>query len=145
VLRSLDDLLGLIGRLYPEDAPKPFLLLQGVTRIKAGKDAGQEARSVHSTKKRLEGVAAAADPIEELFGCNLASAAEAVAMRRPQEMIGQLLLGELAERAFERIYKETMGTNELILEDAREARNETDYRVLNGQRRPVFRINIKFY
>lgn len=33
----------------------------------------------------------------------------------------------------------------LYLEDAREARNETDYRVLNGQRRPVFRINIKFY
>jgi hypothetical protein len=60
-------------------------------------------------------------------------------------MIGQLLLGELAERAFEGIYKETMGTNELILEDDRGARNETDYRVLNGQRRPVFRINIKFY
>jgi hypothetical protein len=34
-----------------------------------------------------------------------------------------------------------MGTDELILEDARDARNETDYRVLNGQRRPVFRIN----
>ena len=60
-------------------------------------------------------------------------------------MIGQLVLGELAERAFESIYKQTMGTDELILEDSREARNETDYRVLNGQRRPVFRINIKFH
>ena len=146
MLQSLDDLLGLIGRLYPEGtAPKPFLLLHGVKRVKAGEDARQVARSVRSTRKRLEALAATADPIEGLFGCNLASAAEAAAMRRPQEMIGQLLLGELAERAFERIYKETMGTNELILEDAREARNETDYRVLNGQRRPVFRINIKFY
>ena len=32
-----------------------------------------------------------------------------------------------------------------MLEDDRGSRNETDYRVLNGQRRPVFRINIKFY
>lgn len=145
MLRSLDDLLGLIGRLYPENPPPPFLLLQGVKRVKAGEDAGQVARSVRSTRKRLEALAAAADPLEELFDCGLASACEAEAMRRPQGMIGQLLLGELAERAFERIYKETMGTDELILEDAREARNETDYRVLNGQRRPVFRINIKFY
>jgi len=38
-----------------------------------------------------------------------------------------------------------MGTDELMLEDDRSSRNETDYRVLNGQRRPVFRINIKFY
>ena len=66
-------------------------------------------------------------------------------MQRPRSMLGQLLLGELAERAFERIYKETMGTGELILEDDRVSRNETDYRVLNGQRRPVFRINIKFH
>jgi len=66
-------------------------------------------------------------------------------MRRPRDMVGQLLLGELAERAFETIYKETMGTDELKLEDARSSRNETDYRVLNGQPRPVFRINIKFH
>ena len=145
MLQSLDDLLGLIGRLYPDDPPQPFLLLKGVKRVKVGDDAGQVARSVHSTRKRLEALAAAADPLEALFGCTLASAAQPDTMRRPQGMIGQLLLGELAERAFERIYKETMGTDELILEDAREARNETDYRVLNGQSRPVFRINIKFH
>ncbi|HSB82188.1 MAG TPA: hypothetical protein VLM91_25690, partial [Candidatus Methylomirabilis sp.] len=44
-----------------------------------------------------------------------------------------------------RIYRDTMGTSELILEDDRSSRNETDYRVLNGQQRPVFRINIKFF
>jgi hypothetical protein len=60
-------------------------------------------------------------------------------------MLGQLLLAELAEPAFETIYKNSTGTDELFLEDARGARNETDYRILNGQRRPVFRINIKFY
>jgi hypothetical protein len=145
VLRSLHDLLGLIDRLYPDNPPLPFLLLQGVKRVKAGEDARQVARTVRSTRKRLEALAAAADPIAELLGCGLVSAGEPEAMRRPQGMIGQLLLGELAERAFEKIYKDTMGTDELILEDSREARNETDYRVLNGQQRPVFRINIKFY
>lgn len=145
MLRSIDDLLSLIDRLYPEDPPPPFLLLRGVQRVRGGGDAGSLARGARTTRKRLETLAAAADPLEALFGSGLAAASEAEAMRRPQGMIGQLLLGELAERAFEKIYKETMGTDELVLEDAREARNETDYRVLNGQRRPVFRINIKFY
>jgi len=145
VLTSLDDLLGVARRLYPQDLPTPFSLLQGVHNIKAGQDAKEVARSVHSTAKRLNGLAAATDPVDDLLGTSLAAAAEAETMRRPRGMIGQLLLGELAERAFESIYKETMGTNELILEDSREARNETDYRVLNGQRRPVFRINIKFH
>jgi hypothetical protein len=145
VLRNLDDLLRLITQLYADDPPQPFHLLQGVARVKAGEDVSQVARAVHSTRKRLQSLADAADPVNELFDCSLATASQVDLMKRPQGMIGQLLLGELAERAFEKIYKETMGTNELILVDAREARNETDYRVLNGHQRPVFRINIKFY
>jgi hypothetical protein len=145
VLQNLDDLLGLIGRIYSDDPPRPFLLLDGVKRVKLGEDARQVAASVRSTRKRLETLAAIADPLEKLFKCDLATAAAPDAMQRPRSMLGQLLLGELAERAFERIYKETMGTGELILEDDRVSRNETDYRVLNGQRRPVFRINIKFH
>ena len=66
-------------------------------------------------------------------------------MAKARAMLGQLLVGALAERAFEKIYKTTMGTSELKLEDFRDSRNETDYRVLNGQNRPVFRINIKFH
>ncbi len=145
MLTSLDDLLAVARRLYPRDLPRPFSLLQGVQDIKDGQDVKDVARSVRSTPKRLTGLAAATDPMSDLLGTSLAAAAESEAMRRPRGIIGQLVLGELAERAFESIYNETMGTNELILEDSREARNETDYRVLNGQRRPVFRINIKFY
>jgi hypothetical protein len=145
VLHDLDDLLGLVGRLYPEDPPDPFPLLEAVARVRNGEDAAQLRKTAHTTRKRLEALAAAADPIEQLFGFSLAAVGETEAMRRPRGMIGQLLLGELAERAFVRIYKQTMGTNELILEDDRSSRNDTDYRVLNGQRRPVFRINIKFY
>lgn len=144
MLRSLDDLLAIAGRLYPSNPPRPFLLLQGARRVLAGEDTGHVAHATRSTRKRIEALAAATDPVMEIFGCDLASAAEVGAMRRPRDMIGQLLLGELAERAFETIYRETMGTDDLMLEDARSSRNETDYTVLNGQRRPVFRINIKF-
>lgn len=145
MLRSVDDLLAVIERLYRENPPQPFLLVDAAKRLKAGEDAGDVARSVRSTRRRIESLAAAPDAVKEVFGCDLASAATPDAMQRPREMIGQLLLGELAERAFEEIYQETMGTNELFLKDDRSSRNETDYRVLNGQRRPVFRINIKFY
>jgi hypothetical protein len=105
VLRSLDDFLALIGRLYSDTPPAPFLLLHGIQRVKAGEEPGHVARLVHSTRKRLETLAEAADPIAGLFGVGLAAAGEAEALRRPQGMIGQLLLGALAERAFETIYK----------------------------------------
>ncbi len=145
VLQSLDDLVRVVGQLYRDNPPRSFLLLESARRVQAGDDAAEIARTVRSTKARLEALAAARDPIAELLGIDLASATTTEAMQRPRNMLGQLLLGELAERAFEAIYKETMGTNELILEDDRSSRNETDYRVLNGQHRPVFRINIKFH
>lgn len=145
MLQNIDDLLAIIGQLYKENPLKPFVLLQAVKRIKGGEDPNNVARSVHSTRKHLEKLAAAPDSILEIFGCSLTLAATPETMRRPREMLGQLLLGDLAERAFEEIYRETMGTNELLLEDDRISRNETDYRVLNGQKRPVFRVNIKFY
>ncbi|PYQ40703.1 MAG: hypothetical protein DMF77_17825, partial [Acidobacteria bacterium] len=91
------------------------------------------------------GLIEAADPIAAVLGVSLSDAAAPEAMRRPRDIIGQLLLGEIAERAFEKIYKATMGTDELVLEDDRGSRNDTDYRVLNGHGRPVFRINIKFH
>jgi hypothetical protein len=145
VLRGIDDLLAIVRQLYRENPPKPFLLLDAVKRMKAGDDPNHVARIVHSTSKHLGHLAAAPDTVSEIFGCSLSSASAAEAMRRPREMLGQLMLGELAERAFEKIYRETMGADELLLEDDRSSRNETDYRVLNGQQRPVFRINIKFY
>lgn len=145
MLQNASDVLSLIGRLYHENPPRPFALLDAANRMRAGENVLHAVRDARTTRKRIESLAAATDPIMVLFGADLGAAAAPDAMRRPREMIGQLLLGELAERAFVDIYRETMGTDELILEDARSSRNETDYRVFNGQRRPVFRINIKFY
>jgi hypothetical protein len=47
--------------------------------------------------------------------------------------------------AFEDIYKSEVGSDEFALDDHREGRTDTDYRMLNSGRRPVYRINIKFF
>jgi hypothetical protein len=145
VIQNVGDLLAIVRRLYPQNPPQSFLLLDGIMRLRSGENVDGVVRSVHSTRRRIEALASSADPLEAVFGCHIEFAASAERMRRPREILGQLLVGELAERAFLRIYSETMGTTELILEDDRSSRNETDYRVLNGLRRPVFRINIKFF
>jgi len=60
-------------------------------------------------------------------------------------LLGSLVLGQAAEYVFEDIYKSTVSTTEMELIDLRESRNDTDYRLLNGQKRPVYRLNIKLH
>ncbi|MGH9461940.1 MAG: hypothetical protein ACRD1X_12025 [Vicinamibacteria bacterium] len=146
MLQDLDDVLAVVEKVYLKGSiPKHFLKLQSVRRIRAGEDPRVVARSVRSTAKHLQSLLEASDPIAATLGADLDSSREEVRLGRARAMLGQLLLGDLAERVFETIYKTTMGSHELALEDDRESRSETDYRVLNGQNRPVFRINIKFH
>lgn len=146
MLQSVEDLLRTVSAVYREDElPRPFVLLQSAERLRRGEDTSQAAKAAGTTAKRLRTLADSPDPIKEITGTTLAEAAAEEPIAKARAMLGQLLLGVLAERAFEKIYKATMGTTELKLEDFRESRNETDYRVLNGQGRPVFRINIKFH
>ena len=58
--------------------------------------------------------------------------------------LAQLLLGALTEERFQR-EKEELTKGRLTIEDHRLGRTDTDYRVLNGGGRPIFRINIKFH
>lgn len=58
--------------------------------------------------------------------------------------LAQLLLGALTEERFDR-EKEELVAGRLTVEDHRLGRTDTDYRVLNGGGRPIFRINIKFH
>lgn len=145
MLHSLDDLLAVVAQLYPVDPPRHFEVLAAAKRVRDGEDATVVGRPLRIRPDRLRRLVEATDAVEELLGCSLAAAAADEPMRKGRTIVGQLLLGQLAERSFEHIYKTTMGTNELILVDDRSARGDTDYKVLNGNRRPVFRINIKFH
>lgn len=141
MLATVADLAEVVRLVYA-DRPRPrsFRLLE----ILAG-DSSDTEGITRAQKRRLDALRNAQDPIVESLGCDLAAASMDQALMRSRRIIGQLLLGQIAERAFEKIYKTTMGTDDLHLEDDRESRNDTDYRVLNGQQRPVFRINIKFH
>jgi hypothetical protein len=145
MLGGAEDLLAVVARLYGEmPLPKSFQTLAAALRLRAGEPEKDLTASARTTAKRLREIASATDPAALVFGKALVDVPEKD-HARARKIVGQLLVGSLAERAFEKLYRETMGTNEIHLEDERSGRNETDYRVLNGDNRPVFRINIKFH
>lgn len=146
MLGSLEDLTRLVEEVYGgSQKPKPFQLAHAVRYLRSGKGAGDLAKESGTTERRLNLLGDAEDPVEAIFKTTLAEAAKEDPMKKAMQGLGQMLIGGLAERAFVTIYKQTLGTTELKLEDFRASRNETDYRVLNGSGRPVFRINIKFH
>ncbi|MGH9399723.1 MAG: hypothetical protein ACRD00_05100 [Thermoanaerobaculia bacterium] len=146
MLRSLEDFLSAVDLVYRNDRlPKAFLMLRSLQRLRKGEDPKTVAKEIGSTAAHIRKLAEAPDPIAHVLGVTLTAAASDDPVAKARTMLGQLLLGLIAERAFEGIYRSKMGTSELRLEDDRESRNETDYRVLNGSSRPVFRINIKFH
>ncbi len=146
MLAGVDDLLDLVRSVYGDvPPPRGFALLNGVREVARGQDARALASSLGTTPRRLTTLAVSPDPITPLFGTTLADAADPAKLAKRRRGLGQLLLAALAERTFERLYRRTLGSEELHLEDQRTGYTETDYRVLNGSRRPVFRLNIKFH
>ena len=146
MLTDLNSLTRAARRLYGSaEIPKPFALIEAVSRVKSGEDPAAIARKIRSTRKKVLEVANSDDPIHTVFDLDLATAGNDDALAKARRGIGQMLLGTLAERSFETAYRSIVQTDELRLEDDRAGRTDTDYRVFNGQDRPVFRINIKFH
>lgn len=143
MVEDLNGLISVAREIYPSDLPRPLGLVEAALRVRSGENHREVARSLSSTPRRMEQLAASADPLQDVLHTTLAEGLQA--MPRAREVVGQLLLGEIAEQAFVEMYRDIMGTSDLKLQDDRGARGDTDYRVLNGQGRPVFRINIKFH
>jgi hypothetical protein len=101
------------------------------------------ARRVGTTIRRIEALQHSRDPIVELLGAGFHDVGDDHRSRARQGL-AQLLVGRAAEAAFEEFYREEMGSQEFELRDLRESRSDTDYRLLNGRKRPLYRINIKF-
>jgi hypothetical protein len=107
VIENLDRFLDVIRNIYAgESPPRPFLLLPGIQQLQAGEDSRELVRAIQSTTKRLTSILQSEDPIDTVLKCNLPSCATEELMRKARRTLGQLLLGELAERAFEKIYDE---------------------------------------
>lgn len=145
MLKTGADFIAVLSRVYgTRRPPRPLSLLYAVERLKAGERSRSLAKEFRTTPQRIERLASTDDPPALLLGGRIPPMQRDMEAR-VRRSLGQLLLGRLAERAFEDIYRSNLGTTELRLEDDRASRSDTDYRVLNGQGRRVFRINIKFH
>ncbi len=133
-----------VGRIVGSGAwPKPLHVLQGLELIRAGEELDAAAREVGTTAARLRRARDAADPFADILGESLPPSSVVVNDRAP--ILGNLVLGRAAELVFEELYRREMPDTEFDLVDLREGRTDTDYRMYNGQGRPVYRINIKFH
>jgi hypothetical protein len=126
------------------DWPKPLHVLRGVELVEAGAPVADAAKEVGTTARALQTAVSAPEPVEAVLGIRLRDIPQQERQRAIQ-ILGQLLVGRAAEKAFEDIYRAEMESQELELRDVRESRTDTDYRLYNGQGRPVYRINIKFH
>jgi hypothetical protein len=138
-----EELRNLLTRLYPPDSwPRPFSLFREKKPDPSDTVAlGRIARGAGTTKKRVAEFYQATSLMHAIFGDEVAGEKPTKSSR---QMLGNLIVGRCAERVFVEHYKREAATNELELSDLRESRSDTDYRLLNGKKRPVYRINIKF-
>lgn len=143
---NLNELAELAQKAYPDNKfPKPLDALIALHKLQ---DGGQPLDSLkHHMRKRLAPLIQARDPVQAAYPVDRAAPPEKVEqrVRKGELMLGQLVLGTLAEQAFEDIYHRELGASEFRLDDYRGSRNDTDYRLLNGGGRPLFRINSKFH
>lgn len=138
LVRLLTDLYGV------EPWPKPLHLLRGVVLVEQGHSRKDAARAVGTTEVNLARVLSSKDRVKAAVGETPVPPSEAE-LERKRGILGQLILGRAAEIAFEGIYRRDVGTMEFRLVDQRRDRSDTDYRMLNGSGRPVWRVNIKFH
>lgn len=125
--------------------PKPLDALVALQNVRAG---SATLKSLHYLlRARVKALDTRADPVSAAFEVDLGAPPPKVQQKakKGELMVGQLMIGTLAEQAFEAIYRERLGKSEFKLDDYRGSRNDTDYRVLNGGGRPLFRINSKFH
>jgi hypothetical protein len=143
-MQSREFLAILRAVLGSESWPKPLHLLQGLERLRAGEDPAVVAKAVGTSKRRLRDLANVKDVLKHVLHSRPADVPHS-RLERSKLILGQLVLGRAAEVAFEHIYRSEMMGQEFQLKDLRESRTDTDYRLLNGQGRSVYRLNIKFH
>jgi hypothetical protein len=135
---SLNQALGVTER------PRPLHIVEPLVRLQAGEISITEAATAaRTTRRRLESLLSARDPVAELLGPIPEFTPEIDA--RLSATLGQLLIGLMAERVFVDLWNAALGDGDLTLRDDRRARGDTDFLVDDSRGRQVFRLNIKFH
>lgn len=138
-----EKLVEILNRLYPSTRwPKPFNLFQGLLLLESGEPLNSAARQVGTVANQLRKFSDSSQFVSSILHEHPPNDSH---RRSTRQIIGNLIVGKCAEISFEEIYKEHTHTTELELRNLTEARSDTDYRLLNGKGRPVYRVNIKYH
>ena len=124
--------------------PKPFHLIQGALLVQGGIDPGDAAKQVGTVRSRIDEITKAADPVQRVLGIAEGDVSDE-ALNKLRRNVGQLVLGRAAEIAFEDICRAGIDPREFSMNDLRIGRTNTDYQLLNGGARPLYRFNVKFF
>jgi len=136
--------LSIYSEIVSPDLRNPIHLLRAVDMVGNGASSASVAAELRTTVRKVNEIVRQADPLAYLVGFTTADI-PVETLERAKLILGQLVIGRAAEVVFETEYKQEMGASELQLIDLREGRTDTDYRVVNGSSKNLYRINIKFH
>jgi len=103
----------------------------------------EAARSIQTTTQKLQSIVDAADPIAAALAGPSSPTDEG--RTKAQRALGQMVVGRAAETVFLDLFRETFKGEELDIENVTDEGSDTDIYLVNGKRRRLYRINIKFF
>lgn len=146
-MRQFERLTRTLHEIFSDEIPPNRGIRQiiAVSRVLGGEAVEAVSAELHLQRRGLEAAMAA---VREHGLAGLTSYEERATdqhLRARRLGIAQMLLGLLGEQRFEQLADEITGAGVLSVEDHRPSRTDTDYRLLNGNRNPICRLNIKFH
>lgn len=133
-----------LTELFGEDPwPEAVRFVRALGLVRSGYPPAQAAKSVRSTRRQIQRIIDSPDPLAAALGGY--TPAPAADLEKAKRAIGQMVLGRAAERVFLDLFRDTFNDEDLDIENVSAAATDTDIYLVNGKRRRLYRINIKFF
>lgn len=123
--------------------PHAVRFLRAISLVREGRSTKEAAAAVRTTAARVAALIAADDPFTAALGGSVDTSDES--KQRSRRALGQMVVGRAAEAVFLDLFRDKFRGEELDIENVTDEGSDTDVYLVNGQRRRVYRINIKFF
>lgn len=145
-MEKLNQLLSTIDDVFRETPAdiREIRFLRALKRLVDGEDSRLVASELKLKRQGLDDLAQRVKQDDLLAILPYDELTSPTELNHRRLGIAQILLGALAEKRFEELIESIAG-GKIRIEDHRPSRTDTDYRLLNGENRPVCRFNIKFH
>lgn len=139
-----DQILQTLSNIYGEsDWPQAVRFLHGLYLVRNGLTLTEAARRIRTNATKLRSVVGTHDPVAAAL--NGTSIPTDQGRSKARRALGQMIVGRAAETVFLDLFRETFKGEELDIENVSEEGSDTDIYLVNGKRRRLYRINIKFF